>query len=279
MISNRLLALPLGAVLWAVLVPNNATGEVGFPSASGKSINEASIMGPQSWALEADGCRVGRPGNLVVTPLGGSTQYGGEVLDTKSTGPQLCAWLSMIEKAHYNMEAAWNEEHARRRAQVSRWNLWKRFTMWLRKFPELEILVHTRYLDLWNKDRFGHAMPWITAQFSYKCPDREKTYGLLEHLCGSVFAQGSDPRIPASVHLLLQPRSGFNHPLEVDASSWQYVVGLATGLRGSRSTEEKLHDDGWAWATSVYGSVNSFMTLTGRIDDYWMNQGHCYFKS
>lgn len=150
--------------------------------------------------------------------------------------------------------------------------------MWRRTFPELEITVHTRYLDLWNKDRFGHAMPWITAIFSYKCPDSEKTYGLLDHLCGQVFSDGDDPRVPAQVHLLLQPRPGFNHPLAVEASKWNYLSGFATGFRGGRTKHEKERDDGFAWATSLYSMMNSFMTLSGRIDDLWMNEGHCYFK-
>lgn len=278
MVSLGLHAVFMGTSLLAVLNANGVSGDVGIPSASGKAIDQSNILGPHMWALSVDGCRVGKPGNLVVTPMPGSSQHGGEILDTQKTGPQLCEWLSMMEKAHASMTVAWDEEHTRRKSEVSKWRIFKRFSMWRQSFPKLEIQVRIMYLDLWNNDRFGHPMPWITAQFMYKCPKPDVGYGLMDHLCGSVFAEGNDPRIATNVHLLLQPRAGYNQPLTLDPSKWQYFSGLIMGLRSARSEEEKRRDDGFAWGTALYGRATSFMTLSGKVDDYWMNHGYCYYK-
>ncbi|KAL8274228.1 hypothetical protein Esti_001817 [Eimeria stiedai] len=226
-----------------------------------------------------EGCRVGAPGNLVVTPLGGTNAEGGELLDTLHIGPQLCTWLSMMEKAHYSLKESWEAEHQRRRSKVSAWNIIKRFRLWRRSFPDLEIAVRIVYLDLWNKDRFGFHMPWITAYFSYRCPDSDKTYGLLDHLCGCVFSIEKDPRAPSPVQLLLQPRPGYNRPLAVGASGWHYVSGFLAGMGMGGPKPESEVAVTWHWAAAMYGRVASFMRLKGHIDEYWMNGGKCYFRS
>lgn len=269
-------AVPLCTVLffWGMQL---ARSEVGIFS-SGKPLNESNTLGPRSWYLGPDGCRVGRPGNLVVTPSLGYSLNGGELLDTQSTGPRLCSWLSTMENAHESMRSAWEREHAARKAQVSWWNIFKKLWLWRRSFPEFKIDVIIRHLDLWNNDRFGHAMPWIAAHFVYECPDADSSYGLMEHLCNTAFSQKNDPRVPETVFLLLQPREGYNQPLKVEADKWQYVAGLAAGLRPGRTALEKPRDD-WAWAATLYARAASFMTINGSIDEYWMNKGYCFFRS
>ena len=73
-----------------------------------------------------------------MTPTGGSTVDGGEVLETQTTGRLLCSWLTMMERAHYEMLSAW-EEYKRRKADVPFWNIFRRLALWSRSFPELEI--------------------------------------------------------------------------------------------------------------------------------------------
>lgn len=277
MACRLFLAVLLSTVLliWGMQV---ARSEVGVFSPSGKSLNESNTLGPQSWYLGPDGCRLGRPGNLVVTPSKGFSLNGGELLDTTSTGPRLCNWLAAMEKAHDSMRPTWEREHASQRAQVQWWNLPRRLRLWRRAFPEFKVEVLVRYLDLWNNDRFGHAMPWIAAHFVYDCPDPESSYGLMEHLCNTAFSQQSDSRVPETVYILLQPREGYNQPLKVEADKWQYVTGLTAGLRPGRTPLEKRQDE-WAWASALYARAASFMTINGSIDDCWMNKGYCYFKS
>ncbi|KAL8455056.1 hypothetical protein Emag_001081 [Eimeria magna] len=267
------------ALLLATTSISVTQADVGYTSPHGYAIDQDDLLGPGLWAMTPEGCRVGSPGNLVVSPLGGTNSEGGELLDTLHIGPQLCAWLSMIEKAHYSVKESWEAERQRRRSQTPFWNIFKRFSLWRSTFPEPEFVVRIVYLDLWNKDRFGFNMPWITAYFSYQCPESGKTYGLLDHLCGSVFSIGNDPRAPSPVQLLLQPRPGYNRPLAVGASGWQYVAGFLAGL--GRGSDEPRSDVAvtWDWAAAVYGHMASFITLRGHIDEYWMNAGRCYFRS
>lgn len=274
---RRLSVLAVRILLFLSFV-KNSEAEVGVVSPDGFYLRTHSTFGPQSWTLTGEGCRVGKAANLVVTPLGGSTADGGEALDTQRVGPLLCSWLSMMEKAHNEMRAAWQNEHKRRKAKVPFWNIYRRFVMWYRSFPALEFHVEVRYLALWNKDRFGHPMPWATAVFGYKCPKGDVGYGLFDHLCGSVFSHGRDPRVGSEVHLLLQPRLGFNRPLEVQASNWQYISGALAGLRGGRTKDQQDRDERFIWPVSVYTRTKSIMTISGKIDDCWMNDGYCYFK-
>lgn len=267
----------LGLVHSSLLI-EKAIADVGIFSSDGNSVRTTSTLHRQSWTMSPDGCRVGKAGNLVVTPLGGSAADGREILDTQRTGPQLCAWLSMMEKAHYEMSSAWESRHNRKRSQVSRWNILRRFLLWTRSFPELEFQVEVRYISLWNKDRFGHPMPWASVVFRYICPESDRSYGLLDHLCGAVFSQGKDPRVGTEVYLLLQPRTGYNRPLDVRASNWQYVSGALSGLRGARTESQREADEKWMWLSSTYSRLNSIMTISGKVDDCWMNGGECYFK-
>ncbi|CDI83136.1 hypothetical protein, conserved [Eimeria praecox] len=277
MFLRRLSFLAVNALLFLGFA-TNGRAEVGVASSEGTTVAAHSVLHRQSWVLTGEGCRVGKAGNLVVTPMGGSNVDGGEVLDTQRTGPLLCSWLAMMERAHYEMLATWQEEHKRRKAQVSAWNIFKRLAMWGRSFPELEIDVELSYIALWDKDRFGHPLPWATAIFRYKCPKADVSYGLLDHLCGSVFSENTDPRVASKVHLLLQPRAGYNRPLEIHASNWQYLTGALSGLRVGRTEAEQERDERWIWPASFYSRMNSVMTITGTIDDCWMNFNDCYFK-
>ncbi|CDJ53667.1 hypothetical protein, conserved [Eimeria brunetti] len=277
MLLPRRSVVALAAFLF-LLLARESRADVGVASSEGHSVNTTSVLHRQSWILTREGCRVGKAGNLVVTPIGGTTVDGGEALETQTTGPLLCMWLSMMEKAHYEMLATWQEEHMRRKAGVPWWNIFKRLALWRRSFPKLEIEVEIRYLALWNKDKFGHPMPWATAVFRYKCPDAHVSYGLLNHLCGTAFSEYNDPRVGSEVHLLLQPRPGYNRPLDIRASNWQYLTGALSGLRGGRTRDQREREERWIFPESLYSRMNSIMTISGKIDDCWMNEGLCYFK-
>lgn len=268
----------LGALIGGHLNLNVVNADVGVPSSTSVETEQESTMGPNSWTLTSEGCRVGKAGNLVVTPLKGSTREGAEILDTSQVGPQLCTWLSLIQKAHNDMEHVWTKEHARKRAEVSRWNIISRIRMWSRTFPRPEFLVRVRHIDLWNNDRFGHAMPWITAEFHYKCPDAKVSYGMTDHLCGTFFADRDDRHAPARVHLLLRPRYGYNSPLKVEADPVHYLTGMVSGLLGRRKTEDKELEASFAWVNSAYAEWQSFMSVEGKVDDFWLNNGQCYFR-
>ncbi|KAL8425781.1 hypothetical protein Efla_004133 [Eimeria flavescens] len=257
-----------------------ASCDVGFESEGGYRLDQEDSLGPYSWAMTPEGCRVGSPGNLVVSPLGGTDKEGGQLLDTWHAGAELCAWLSLMQNLHDSLETAWNEAHQRRRSEVSFWRVFKRFSLWRMKFPALRIRVRVLYLDLWHKDRFGFNMPWIRAEFSYGCPEQEEGYGLFDHFCGSVFSTASDQRVPSQVHLLLQPRLAFNKPLSVGASNWQFVTGFLAGLPAGENNEHKKDVAvAWDWAAAVYGRLSAFISLKAHIDEFWMNRGTCYFRS
>ncbi|CDJ27245.1 uncharacterized protein EMH_0083680 [Eimeria mitis] len=241
-------------------------------------VDRRDVLGPGMWSMGPDGCRLGVPGNLIVTPKPGSTQEGGEILDPFEVGPEVCSWLSMMNEAHNQVRAAWEAEHARRRNSISSWNLLKRYTMWRKTFPQLEIDVDVRYMSLWNTDRFGHPLPWARVVFRYWCPDSEDNYGLFDHLRGSVFSQGKDPRVPTEVYLLLNPRMGFNRPLDVSASKWQFVTGAISGLSEGGDAVQPRMSGTVALVESMFVKYQSFTTLKGSINDCWMQQGHCYFK-
>ncbi|XP_022588609.2 uncharacterized protein LOC34621467, partial [Cyclospora cayetanensis] len=231
-----------------------------------------------TWFMGGDGCRIGNPGNLVVTPIRSPTYSGEVMLDMQHSGRELCSWLSTIEKAHRVMVPAWQEEHLKRRSNTSFWNLYRRFKLWRRSVPKVEFEVEIVYLDLWNKDRYGHPLPWAVALFRYKCPTHEVGYGLWDHLDGEFFSLSTDPMSPTEVHLLLQPRPGYNQPLQVEASNWQYLSGFVSGMRRGRTRDEREMQESWAWAASLYGGLKSFMTVSGKISDLWMNNGKCYFR-
>ncbi|CDJ41175.1 hypothetical protein, conserved [Eimeria tenella] len=277
--QRRRLAL-FGALMVALF--ELVVADVGVYSPEGSMVRVFNTLGSNMWYMSAEGCRVGLPGNLVVTPRAGSNAEGGELLDPMFTGPHLCSWLSMMEKAHHSMKKAWEKEHERQRSKVPRWNLLRRYFMWKQAFPELVFDVEIRYIDLWNKDRFGLPLPWATALFRYRCPDSKTSYGLFEHLCGAVFTQSPDSRVPSEVYLLIQPRQGFNRPLQVSASNWQFVSGALAGLgslRKNRSDEKEEESVGLLGTLkSLYTRHEAIMTIPGKINDYWMYAGRCYFK-
>ncbi|CDI74186.1 hypothetical protein, conserved [Eimeria praecox] len=258
-----------------------AAGEVGVYTPDGTQVHRRDVLRQGMWSMAADGCRLGLPGNLVVTPKPGSTPEGGEILDPFITGPQVCSWLSLMEEAHSKLREAWEAEHERERSTVSKWNLYKRYMLWKTTFPEMEIDVNVTYLSLWNKDRFGHPLPWATVQFKYSCPNEDSSYGLFKHLCGSVFSQGEDPRVPTDVYILLQPRVGFNKPLNVSASNWQFVTGAISGL-SSKDQEESSSEnrivDTFGAIQSLIIKGSAFTTLQGSINDWWMYRGTCYYR-
>ncbi|KAL8437441.1 hypothetical protein ACSSS7_000913 [Eimeria intestinalis] len=161
----------LAAVLLASTSISFTRADVGYSSYNGYRIDQDDVLGSGLWAMTPEGCRVGAPGNLVVTPLGGTNSEGGELLDTLHIGPQLCSWLSMLEKAHYS------------------------------------------------------------------------------------------------------PRPGYNRPLAVGASGWQYVAGFLAGMGAGSDREKSSIAVTWDWAATMYGHMASFITLKGHIDEYWMNDG------
>lgn len=277
---NSLACAPLWAVLVGLLAmfTNIASADVGVYSPEDITVNRHDTLVPGMWSLGSDGCKLGMAGNLVVTPRSGSTPEGGEILDPFITGPQLCSWLSAMQRAHDSLRPAWDREHANRRKGVSRWNLLQRYWMWRKTFPGMEVDVEVRTLSLWNMDHFGHPLPWATVLFRYSCPNRETGYGLFDHLCGSVFSQGDDPRVPTEVNLLLNPRPGFNRPLDVRASNWQFVTGAISGLDSGREASEESSGGTFALLQSVFAKSSSFTTLRGTINDCWMYQGYCYFR-
>ncbi|CDJ53677.1 hypothetical protein, conserved [Eimeria brunetti] len=280
---------PLRTVLLAVFFSvfvSFAAAEVGVYSSEVLTVNRRDVLGAGMWSMGPEGCKLGRAGNLVVTPMPGSTAQGAQILDPYFTGPQVCSWLSMVQEAHYGLRSAWEEEHARQRQQVPKWNLLKRYSMWKQTFPDLEVDVEVRFLALWDKDRFGHPLPWATVLFKYGCPDKESNYGgMFNHLCGAVFSQNSDPRVPTEVYLLLNPRPGFNRPIDVSASKWQFVTGAISGLSGGGGSEDAEEEEGGnkiagtlSLLQSLYVKSNAFATLQGTINDCWMYNGQCYFR-
>lgn len=272
-------SLPFCAVL--ILLSGFAgfvRADVGVYSPDDMTVNRRDFLSSGMWSLGPEGCRLGKPGNLVVTPRPGSTPEGGEILDPFYSGPQLCTWLSMLERAHDAVRPAWESEHRRRRKNVSSWNLYRRFKLWRNTFPEFLVDVRVTHLSLWNKDRFGHPLPWAKVLFGYSCPDEETGYGMFNHLCGTVFSQGADPRSPTEIHLLLQPRVGFNRPLDVSASNWQFVSGAISGLAAANEEAEEEYGTAGGLIRSMVVRSSAFATLRGTVNDCWMYRGRCYFR-
>ncbi|PHJ19999.1 dense granule protein gra12 [Cystoisospora suis] len=185
--------------------------------------------------MEAGACFIGGPKNLVVEPLSRPPYPSPQPLDTTATGAALCLWLDRMFHSHMALKPLWEQKHAEEKAKTSWWKFWRRLSNWAMSFPAFRVDLTVTYVDLWDKDFYGNALPWLSARFRYR-PDSAGSYGLFRDLENGFAVYPNGPL--KDVTVLLVPSPTFNTLVHPTGSTLAGVVQtLASSSPGNSASD------------------------------------------
>ncbi|PFH33877.1 hypothetical protein BESB_080930 [Besnoitia besnoiti] len=244
----------------------------------GFSVNLRMTVPVNSWREVSGACLVGASNNLVVdaVPSLYHRREGPQPLIVTGPSAVLCQWLSGRTLLHESLKEKWEAALRREKSQYGWWRLWKRFSLWMKTFPDITISATVTYVDFTDGDESPFAAPWFTATFAYEPPPPRDGFGIFDDIVGH-FAPypGAAPK---EVTLLLNPSSTYNMALPMDKQSTsveEQIINVLSAL--GRDVE---HPQQTRAAFHVFRSsyVDQPVTMTLKLADFWNYGGDCMIR-